>query len=219
MPLAVFDLDETLVQADSASLWSRYLVEQGYVTEPGFLQKESELMELYAAGKLDMADYMSFSLSPLKGKPAAEIRAMLPQFIESWIKPRIYPQAFDLLSDLNQRGYRLLIISATAEFLVRPIALELGVADVLAIDSEYDDRGCHSGRTRGILTFREGKVLRLQQWLSDQGLTLEGARFYSDSMNDLPLLERVDHPVATNPDSRLHRLATDRNWEILDWRS
>ncbi len=219
MALAIFDLDETLIQADSASLWSQYLVEQGFVKDPGFLQQEAELMAQYAAGELDMADYMAFSLSPLRGRSEAEIEAMVPAFVEGWIKPRIYPQAFDLLARLKARGYRLLVISATAEFLVRPIAQVLGICEVLAIESEYDDLGLHSGRTQGTLTFRQGKVIRLRQWLTEQALSLDGAQFYSDSINDLPLLEQVDHPIATNADGRLRQLAAERGWDLLDWYS
>jgi len=217
MPLAIFDLDGTLIKADSASLWSQFMVESGIVETADFLQQEEALMQLYAAGELDMTDYMSFSLAPLKGKSEAQISAMVPGFIEHWIRPCIYPQAFSLLDTLKVRGYRLLVISATAEFLVRPIAQALGISEVLAIDLEFDSDGCHTGRTSGILTFREGKVLRLQQWLQQHQLSLQDARFYSDSINDLPLLESIDYPVATNPDPQLRKIAAERGWQQLDW--
>ncbi|MBB1486139.1 HAD family hydrolase [Oceanospirillum sediminis] len=218
MPLALFDLDETLINADSATLWNQWMVKQGLVADGDhFMQQEADMMTRYGAGELDMADYMAFTLQPLKGLSALDITAMMPEFVRNNIEPCIYPDARILIQQLRQAGYRVVIISATAEFVVRGAARALGVDDVLAIQLEYDDQGHHTGRTTGTLTFREGKVKRLKEWMQTENESLDNARFYSDSMNDLPLLEQVTNPFATNPDRRLRALAMERNWPVIDW--
>ena len=217
MSLAIFDLDETLVAADTASLWCEWMVEQGMVSGEVFMAEEARMMQLYADGQLDMADYMAFTQQPLKGMTKEQIAELIPAYIEQKILRRVYPQGRALIEDLQQSGYRVVVISATSEALVEPIANELGVTDVLAIQLAYDDNGFHTGETRGVLTFREGKVTRLNEWLELQKESLNGSRFYSDSMNDLPLLEQVDHPVVTNGDHKLRTIAQQRNWQLLDW--
>ena len=219
MPLALFDIDDTLIDADAATLWNRWMVSQGMVAQPDFLQREAQMMEQYAAGELDMADYMAFTLKPLEGKTAAELDALTPDFIASHLKQRIYPQGQALIHELQQSGYRVVLISASAEFLVQAIARDIGVNDSLGIQLEYNDSGRHTGNTSGTLTFREGKVARLREWLEQESETLLDARFYSDSMNDLPLLEFVENPVATNPDPRLKSIAQSRGWPVLNWKT
>ncbi|MBY4677488.1 HAD family hydrolase [Marinobacterium arenosum] len=218
MALAIFDLDETLIAADSAAQWARWMSETGLTDDPDFIAKDDQRMTLYNAGQLDMAEYMQFSLQPLIGRSAAEIDALVPPFVEQRILPRVYPQGLALLRELQQAGHRLLIISATAEFLVRPIAARLGVSDVLGIQLAFDEQGRHTGHTDGVLSFREGKVTRLQAWLAQTGETLDGASFYSDSINDLPLLEYIGRPMVTNPSPALQQIARERGWPIIDWR-
>ncbi|MFG5859703.1 HAD family hydrolase [Metapseudomonas sp. CR1201] len=217
MTLAIFDLDDTLIDGDCASLWSAHMAELGWVDGESFIRKDRELMTLYAEGQLAMEDYMAFSLSPLVGRTAEEVDFVAGPFVEDVIEPLIHSDAMRCLARHRAAGDRILIISASAHFLVSAIAERLGVAEVLAIDLE-EQHGCYSGRTRGVLTYREGKVTRLNAWLEEQGETLEGAYFYSDSRNDLPLLSRVANPHTVNPDPTLRAHAVQAGWPILDWR-
>lgn len=217
MTLAIFDLDETLIATDSGSAWIEYLADNGLVDE-SFTARDAAYMELYNAGELSMEDYMAFSLEPVRGKTRPQLAELMPDFVAQKIVPHIYPQAAPLFAELRQSGHRILIISATVNFVVEAIARHLGVEDVLAIDIEYDAEGRITGRTEGVLSFREGKVIRLQQWLEQTGESVQDAHFYSDSINDLPLLEFVDQPFATNPHPRLQPIAEQQGWPILDWR-
>jgi HAD superfamily hydrolase (TIGR01490 family) len=217
MSLAIFDLDETLIDGDCASLWSAYMAKLGWVDGESFLKRDHELMALYSEGLLAMEDYMAFSLSPLVGRTAEEVAHEVEPFVEEVIEPLIYSDACKYLAQHRAAGDRILVISASAEFLVSAIAARLAIAEVLAIDLE-EQHGCYSGNTRGILTYREGKVKRLQAWLSEQGESLDGAYFYSDSRNDLPLLSRVTQPIAVNPDPVLRAHAEQAGWPILNWR-
>jgi len=217
MPLALFDLDETLINGDCSSLWHHYMVEQGLTDDPDFLTTDRALQDAYHQGELDMTDYMEFHLAPFKGKSWSEIQQMVAPFVEQMIAPIIYPQARQLIADLKQDGFEILIISASAEQLVDPIARYLGIEQQLSVLMEFDG-GIHTGRTRDVMTFREGKVTRLMRWLDENGHSLAGAHFYSDSHNDLPLLEQVELPVATNPDAQLAAIASERGWQQLNWR-
>ncbi|MDP3978084.1 MAG: HAD family hydrolase [Pseudomonas sp.] len=217
MALAIFDLDETLIHGDCASLWSTEMAKLGWVDGESFLQQDHELMALYAEGKLAMEDYMAFSLSPLVGRSAEEVAFVVEPYVEDVIEPLFYSDAIRCLANHRAAGDRILIISASAHFLVSAIAARLKVDDVLAIDIE-EQQGTYSGRTQGVLTYREGKVTRLQAWLEEQGESLDGAYFYSDSRNDLPLLQLVGKPYAVNPDPVLHRHAEQAGWPILNWR-
>ncbi|WP_261841863.1 HAD family hydrolase [Aliamphritea ceti] len=221
MALAIFDLDETLVAGDSASLFCRYLVDHGFAGDD-FLAGDAAFSEQYSAGSLDMCDYIRFQLQPLMHLDKQQIDALMPVFVNEYLSPRVYADARELLSACRAQGKRLVIISATAAFIVRAVAKELEVEDVLAIelqetiDSETS-KVTYSGEVAGIPSFREGKIIRLKAWLEEQGESMDGAYFYSDSMNDLPLLELVEHPVATNPDKSLSELATSRGWQLIRW--
>ncbi|HWV09958.1 MAG TPA: HAD-IB family hydrolase, partial [Pseudomonas sp.] len=163
MALAIFDLDETLIGGDCASLWCEEMARQGWVDGESFLKRDHELMTLYAEGKLAMEDYMAFSLSPLVGRTEEEVAFIVEPYVEDVIEPIFYSDATRCLATHREAGDRILIISASAHFLVSAIAERLGVEDVLAIDLEQQ-HGCYSGRTRGVLTYREGKVTRLDAW-------------------------------------------------------
>ena len=217
MALAIFDLDETLIHGDCASLWSAEMAKLGWVDGESFLQQDHELMALYAVGKLAMEDYMAFSLSPLVGRSAEEVAFVVEPYVEEVIEPLLYSDATRCLANHRAAGDRILIISASAHFLVSAIAARLKIEEVLAIDIE-EQQGTYSGCTRGVLTYREGKVTRLQAWLDEQSESLDGAYFYSDSRNDLPLLQRVGRPCAVNPDPVLRRHAEQAGWPILSWR-
>ena len=217
MALAIFDLDETLIDGDCASLWSAQMARLGWVDGESFLRQDAELMALYAEGQLAMEDYMAFSLSPLVGRSIEEIAFVVEPFVEEVIEPLLYSDATRCLANHRAAGDRVLVISASAHFLVSAIAARLGIAEVLAIDLEQR-HGCYSGRTQGVLTYREGKVSRLLEWLQQHGECLDGAYFYSDSRNDLPLLQLVSQPRAVNPDSVLRRHAEQAGWPVLSWR-
>lgn len=217
MALAIFDLDDTLIDGDCASLWSAHMADLGWVDRDSFLARDHELMTLYAVGKLAMEDYMAFSLSPLVGRTAEEVASVVEPFVEDVIEPIIHSDAMRCLAGHRQAGDRLLIISASAHFLVSAIGERLGVEEVLAIDLA-EEHGHYSGKTRGVLTYRDGKVTRLNAWLSEHGERLDGAYFYSDSRNDLPLLGMVDNPRVVNPDPVLRAHAEQAGWPILAWR-
>ena len=216
MALAIFDLDETLINGDCASLWSEHMATLGWVDGESFIAKDHQLMALYAEGKLAMEDYMSFSLSPLVGRTPEEVAFVVEPFVEDVIEPIFFSDATRCLATHREAGDRILIISASAHFLVSAIAERLKVDEVLAIDL-HEEYGHYSGKTRGVLTYREGKVTRLHAWLEEHGETLEGAYFYSDSRNDLPLLQRLDNPHAVNPDPVLREHAEREGWPILSW--
>ncbi len=217
MTLAIFDLDETLIDGDCASLWSHEMAKIGWVDGESFLRKDAELMAEYAFGRLAMEDYMAFSLAPLVGRTAEEVAHVVGPFVEEVIEPLIYSDAMRCLAEHRKAGDRILVISASAEFLVGAVAERLGISEVLAIQLE-EQHGFYSGNTRGVLTYREGKVTRLREWAEAAGESLDGAHFYSDSINDLPLLEQVAHPQVVNPDPLLREQAGIRSWPIHQWR-
>ena len=216
MALAIFDLDETLIHGDCASLWAQHMADIQWVDGESFLAREQELMALYSQGKLAMEDYMAYTLSPLVGRTPEEVEFIVGPFVEDVIEPIIYSDAMRCLAAHRAAGDRLLIISASAHFLVSAIGERLGVEEVLAIDCELQ-HGCYSGKTSGVLTYREGKVTRLAAWLEAERESLDGAHFYSDSRNDLPLLQQVPHPHAVNPDPTLRAHAEQAGWDILAW--
>lgn len=216
MALAIFDLDETLIHGDCASLWAAHMADLGWVDRDSFVPREQELMALYSQGQLSMEEYMTFSLAPLVGRTPEEVEFVVGPFVEDLIEPIIFSDAMRCLAQHRAQGDRLLILSASPRFLVEAIAERLGVSEVLAIECDQQHGG-YSGRTSGVLTYREGKVARLDAWLAEQGETLEGAHFYSDSRNDLPLLSLVANPHAVNPDSTLRAHAEQASWDILSW--
>lgn len=216
MALAIFDLDDTLIHGDSASLWSREMVRLCWVEDEAFLSLDQELMNAYSQGKLAMEEYMAFSLAPMAGRTVEEVAEAVAHFIEAVIEPLVYQEARQAITRHKAAGDRLLVISATGLHIVSPVAAHLGIDEVLAIDLEVED-GRFTGLTEGILTYREGKVLRLSEWLRAQDEMLEGAFFYSDSRNDLPLLKLVDNPVTVNPDPTLRAYAQEHGWPVLEW--
>ncbi|KAB7898665.1 HAD-IB family hydrolase [Rouxiella sp. S1S-2] len=218
MNLALFDLDETLIGGDCSSLWSAFMVEQGWVADPEiFLQQDAEMMRLYAIGQMDMTEYMNWTLTPLKGRSVPDVSAMVERFVHEVIAERVYNDARACLDEHHAQGCRIIIISASGEHLVAAIARFLGVDETLAIGVEIVD-GRYTGFTQGVLTFREGKVSRLMSLLNQDSSQLEHARFYSDSHNDLPLLTLVGNPVAINPDAILLQHARQAGWPIHAWR-
>ena len=215
MSLVIFDLDETLLAGDSSTLFCEFLVAEGIATSE-FVQQDALMMERYHAQTLVLSDYIHFLLTPLQQLSVDKIDALMPRFVDHYIIPRLHPEAVQLVAKYQRIGVQPLIISATAEFIVKAIADRFAIKDVLAIQLEIID-GRYSGEIAGIPTFREGKVTRLQSWLSEQQKSIDGALFYSDSINDLPLLELVEHPFAVNPDDQLMNIALQRNWPVQQW--
>ncbi|RCL29063.1 HAD-IB family hydrolase [Pseudomonas sp. AFG_SD02_1510_Pfu_092] len=216
MALAIFDLDETLIHGDCASLWSEQMARLGWVDGKEFLRRDHELMEAYGKGHLRMEDYMAFSLEPIAGRTLEEVEHLVQPWVEEVIEPIIYGDACRCIAEHRKRGDRILIISASGQHLVGPIAARLGVEEYLAIELEALN-GVYTGETHGVLTYREGKITRLLEWLDQEQENLEGASFYSDSRNDLPLLLKVDFPHAVNPDAVLREHAEINKWPILSW--
>ena len=217
MSLAIFDLDNTLLSIDSDHAWGEFLLEQGAVDPVAYREANERFMADYNAGTLDMAAFLEMALKPLAENTPEQLAAWHQQFMASKIEPHILPKAEELLARHRTKGDTLLIITATNRFITGPIAERLGVDDLIAVEPEMVD-GRYTGRVDGVPSYREGKVIRLQAWLEAQDITMDGAWFYSDSHNDLPLLEKVDHPVAVDPDDTLRKVAEERNWRIMSLR-
>ncbi|MGO3277785.1 HAD family hydrolase, partial [Halomonas sp.] len=211
MSLAIFDLDNTLLSTDSDHAWGEFLLEQGVVDPIAYHEANERFMADYNAGKLDMAAFLEVALKPLADNLPEQLSAWHQQFMVSKIEPHILPKAEELLARHRTQGDTLLIITATNRFITAPIAERLGVDNLIAVNPEVKE-GRYTGRVSGIPSFREGKVTRLNQWLEHQDISMDGAWFYSDSHNDLPLLEKVDHPVAVDPDDTLRQVAEERQW-------
>ncbi len=217
MTLAIFDLDHTLIDGDSDYLWGEYLVASGRVDEREYRERNRRFYEDYQRGELDNERYLAFALEPLTRFSRAELDAWRADYVDTWIRPRIAPGAAGLLERHRRENHVLMIISATNRFITEPIAALLAVPNLLSTEPEIvDDR--YTGRTVGPITYREGKVDALRAWLEHNGHDLGDSHFYSDSINDLPLLEIVDHPVAVHPDAELAAIAAARNWPVLDLR-
>ncbi len=217
MSLAIFDLDNTLLSIDSDHAWGEFLLEQGAVDPVAYREANERFMADYNAGTLDMAAFLEMALKPLADNSPEQLSAWHQQFMVSKIEPNILPKAEELLARHRTKGDTLLIITATNRFITAPIAERLGVDHLIAVNPEVKN-GRYTGRVSGIPSYREGKVTRLEKWLEDQDLTMEGAWFYSDSHNDLPLLEIVEHPVAVDPDDTLREIAKERQWRIMSLR-
>lgn len=217
MALAIFDLDNTLIAGDSDHGWGEFLVEQGIVDQHLYQEKNDYYFQQYQQGKLDILDYLQFSLQPLTQHDLATLHKLRDQFVAEKIIPIITQKSRELLAKHRQAGDYLLIITATNLFVTEPIAKELGVDDIIATEPEFID-GAYTGKVAGIPSFQDGKVKRLTEWLAKNELSLQGSYFYSDSQNDLPLLNQVDYPVAVDADPTLLQYAQDHDWPIISLR-
>jgi len=215
--LAIFDLDNTLLGDDSDYLWGRFLVEQQLVDGEFYERENQRFYDEYKAGTLDIREFLAFSLEPLSRIEAAELTRLHARFMADKITPIMLPDARALLEKHRRQGDYLLIITATNRFITAPIAAALGVDDLIATDPEMLD-GRYTGRVAGTPCFREGKVTRLETWLRQQQQNLAESWIYSDSHNDLPLLEMVSHPVAVDPDDTLLAHAEAKGWPVMSLR-
>ena len=216
--LALFDLDNTLLEGDSDYEWAQFLIEEGVLHADEYNAKNDYFYERYKDGTLDIHEFLDFQLKPIARRPRAELDAWHSQFMQRRIRPIILPKAAELVA--KHSDALTAIVTATNRFITQPIAAELGVANLLATDIEEDEQGVFSGKPRGTPTFREGKIQRVKDWLRDRGTSLADYEswFYSDSLNDLPLLELVTHPVAVDPDPTLRARAAERGWPIISLR-
>lgn len=217
MPLALFDLDNTLIAGDSDHGWGEFLVAQNIVDATYYTKMNDQFYQDYQNGQLDMSAYLAFSLAPLGKLNHSELKQLHKQFMMDVIEPLWLSKAEALLETHKKNGDTLIIITSTNRFVVEPICNKLGVEHLIATELEQENNQ-FTGRVSGVPSFKEGKVTRLNQWLEHSGLNLEGSSFYSDSINDLPLLDIVDHPVAVDPCPQLKKTARQRGWEIISLR-
>lgn len=216
--LALFDLDHTLLPLDSDYEWGEFTIRIGWNDPVEFARRNDEFYAHYQAGTLNVHDYVRFAIDAVRQRGPEAAAAAHAQFMREVIGPAIRPEALALVRQHQAAGDDVVIVTATNEFVTAPIARALGVDQLLSVQLSRDASGWYTGEIDGIPTMREGKVQRMEQWLAarGQGWADVESTFYSDSMNDVPLLEKVDHPVATNPDPRLRALAQERGWRILD---
>ncbi len=217
MALAIFDLDNTLIGGDSDYLWGQFVCESGIVDAAGFGAENDRFYEDYKSGNLDILAYLRFALTPLRGQPREVLDAWHRDFMRSKIEPIMLPKAARLVANHRDRGDDLLVITATNHFITRPIATALGIEELIACEGEIVD-GMYTGEPAGTPSYHAGKITRLYEWLEGRDISLDGAYFYSDSHNDLPLLELIDKPVAVDPDEALHAQAQALGWPIISLR-
>jgi HAD superfamily hydrolase (TIGR01490 family) len=216
--IALFDLDHTLIPFDSDFEWNEFTIALGWRDAEQFRRANDAFFAQYRDGTLNIHDYVRFATQAIRDKGTIESIAAHARFMEAVVLKGIHKPALDLVHSHQKDSDAVVIVTATNEFVTRPIADAFGVRELIAIDLARDAQGELTGEILGVPSFREGKVTRVQAWLAARNLGWQDVEttFYSDSMNDLALLEKATHPVATNPDDRLRKLATERGWRILD---
>ena len=213
--LVLFDLDNTLLSGDSDFEWAQFLIEQGVLDREVYEARNQQFYDQYKAGTLDIHEFLDFQLKPLSRHPRAQLDAWHRDYMERKVRPMMRAKARALVD--GHRGDLCAVITATNSFVTAPIAREFGLEHLIATEPEQRG-GAFTGGVAGIPCFREGKVARLETWLADRGKTLDSFReswFYSDSLNDLPLLERVNRPVAVDPDPTLREHAGRKGWRVI----
>lgn len=214
--LYVFDMDETLINADCAMIWNQFMVEKGIATQPDFIEQDQRLMKLYAEGKMDMEDYLQFSIAPLANMPIKHVNTLVEECVESRILTKQFAQSKALIEQLSRDGIDMVIISASVTFLVEAVGRRLGIHSALGIDL-VERNDYYTAEIAGVPSYREGKVTRLKQWLDAQPKAYNEIHFYTDSINDLPLCEYADYAYLVNPCPQLAQQATHHNWPVLKW--
>lgn len=217
MTLAIFDLDGTLLNGDSDYTWGQFLVEKGLVDTQVYKEANDKFFKQYQSGTLDIYEYLAFSLAPLTQFSNAELTALHQTFMQEKIQPMMQKKASELLKHHKDQGHFLLMITATNQFVTGPIGDALGMDHIIApVPEIINDQ--YTGKVAGIPSFQEGKVTRLNDWLAETGHSMEGSYFYSDSRNDLPLLELVAHPIVVDGDEILTNIAQERGWQHISLR-
>ncbi len=217
MTLAIFDLDNTLLTGDSDHSWGQWVCDAGLVDTASYSRRNEAFFADYQRGDLDIEAYLRFALSPLKNQNIQTAAQWHDKFMAERVLPMVHAPARELIEKHRRMGDTLLVITATNAFITRPIIELFGIEHLLACEAEVVD-GHYTGEPLGIPTYREGKVQRLQLWCDEYDESVDGAWFYSDSHNDLPLLEVVDHPVVVDPDDRLRQIAGERQWPVISLR-
>ncbi|SFR50531.1 HAD family phosphatase [Thiomicrospira sp. ALE5] len=215
--LTIFDLDNTLIGGDSDHLWGEFLIAKGLVDPADHKVQNDAFYQQYQQGNLDIFAYQRFVLKPLVAFTQDELAQLHQKYMAEFIEPIILPKAINLIAEHRDQGDTLMIITATNEFITRPIGQRLGIELLIGTQPEISN-GRFTGEVAGIPSFQEGKILRLKQWLKTQAPDLTLSHFYSDSHNDLPLLKRVPYPVAVDPDEKLRSHAEMHDWPILSLR-
>jgi HAD superfamily hydrolase (TIGR01490 family) len=217
LELALFDLDHTLLSGDSDYEWGNFLIEKHVLERESYAARNDHFFGQYKAGRLDIHEFLDFQLAPLATQPRAQLDEWLGEFMRTKVRPMIRKKGQDLVQRHLRQGHLCAIVTSTNAFITAPIAREFGIEHLLATELEVRD-GKFTGKPSGTPSFRLGKVTRLAEWLGERGQTLasfSASWFYSDSLNDLPLLERVTHPVAVDPDETLRSEALSRGWTII----
>ena len=217
--LCLFDLDDTLLPLDSDHAWGEFVVRLGWVDPVAFKHRNDAFYAQYKAGELDIHEYIAFATEPLRERTPSDLDAAHARFMAEVIAPNLRPAALELVRSHRARGERVALVTATNDFITAPIARALGIETLLAVRLERGPGSTITGRIAGTPSFREGKVQRVDEWLQELGAGWAGFErisVYSDSVNDLPLLERASDPVATNPSPALEAIARERGWRILN---
>jgi HAD superfamily hydrolase (TIGR01490 family) len=218
MNLTLFDLDGTLLPFDSDHAFGQFLVEQGWANGADWAARNDQFYADYCAGHLDQAAYIDFATSAWRHRPLAEAQAMRERFMQTVIRPGLHDNARALVRRHQESGDLVALVTATNEFVTAPIAAAFGIEHLIAVELQREPDGRYSGRIDGVPSFQAGKITRVRAWLADLGQRWEDfaeTRCYSDSPNDLPLLDAVSHPVATNPSPALEATAQSRGWPVL----
>ena len=218
MKLALFDLDGTLIPKDSDHAFGEFIITLGWADAAEFKRRNDRFYDDYVRGTLDIAAYVDFATAPWRGRSTAELDRAMQRFLDLVVRPMLTPAARELVQRHQHAGDLVAIVTATNDFVTRPIAGLFGVEHLIATDLTRDAHGRVTGAIAGTPAFREGKVARVEHWLQQRGQAwsdFDGSTFYSDSSNDLPLLEKVTDPVATNPGPELARVAHERGWPVL----
>ena len=216
--IALFDLDHTLIPIDSDYEWGEFTIALGWCEATEFKRRNTEFFDQYRAGTLDIHDYVRFATQAIREQGAIKSIAAHARYMSEIVQKTIKSQALALIEKHRAAGDELVIVTATNDFVTRPIAEAFGIRELIAVELVRDGQGNPTGEIRGTPSFREGKVERVAQWLAARQLAWRDVEttFYTDSLNDLALLEKATYPVATNPDPRLRALAKERGWRILD---
>lgn len=216
MSLAIFDLDNTLINGDSDFLWGEFLAEIGVVDTDDYKLKNQYFYNQYNAGKLDIAEFLAFSLAPLAKFSITQLNIWHKQFMVNKIQPILLKKAQEVVNWHKKRGDTLLVISATNDFVITPIVKKYGINNIIATKAQIINNR-YNGKFSGVPCFRDGKVTNLKNWLLDNPHSLDGSYFYSDSHNDIPLLQLVDNPIAINADKLLINYANSKKWQLDNW--
>ena len=220
MNLALFDLDNTILAGDSDYNWSRFLIQEGYLDGEVHAEKNEKFYADYKAGTLDIYAFVEFQFRPLARNPRSVLNQLLKKYVEEVIKPMITKKAYALERKHHEEGALLIVITATNSFITKPIAALFGIENLIGTDPE-EKEGEFTGKVSGLPSFKEGKVTRLEAWLKNKNLSLvdfKKSYFYSDSHNDLPLMQKVTHPIAVDADDILTEYAKSKGWPLISLR-